>query len=163
MKILPNGYFSVTYTSEELSKGLRPTGVMPRNNTYLTKCNGAVGFEGVLKTLSTLSLSTVFNINEIIQDDFPFPQLFITDHHVIVCNRTSILEYNGSAMEEVLTGITTGGMWSLASSFDFVYLSNGVVAVIRNPENGEYAVDSDAPIASAIGNFNGQILVGINK
>jgi len=39
-------------------------------------------------------------------------------------------------------------------------MSNGNVAVLRNPESNVYAITTDQPKAMALCNFNGQILAG---
>lgn len=164
MKILPNGFFSFNYNAEQLSKGLRPFAEMPRNNKFLTRCDGAVGRNGVLKTLTSLSLHTAtVEHADIVWDDFPFPQLFVLEKLILLCNRQSILEYDGAAFVEKVSGITSGSKWNVASAWDFVYLSNGKVAIVRNPTNRAYGYSSNAPVNTAALNFNGQIIVGISS
>jgi len=159
MKVLANGYFAEEFSGESLSKGLRPSSRLGRNNKYMTVCKGAVGRDGVLSTVPTLNLNTVTNSVLVVKNDFPFPQIFTLEKHIVVCNRTSILELRNGALETVLS-VTTGGSWSLVSSINFIYLSNGVIAVTRDPANGTYAVSSTLPKSSAMCNFNGQIIVG---
>jgi len=159
MKIFPNGYFSHTIKSDELSKGLRPSSRLPRNNTFLTKCQGAIGQDGVLRAIDSLSVAWVLTDPLVVKNDFPFPQLFILDKHIIICNRTSILE----VVNNVITlkiNTTTGNTWSCESSFDHIYLSNGVVSVVRNAGSGNYALSTTLPKTSSICNFNGQVFVG---
>ena len=158
MRVLNNGYFSDTWTSEDLSKGLRSTDKSIRNQKVLTRCDGMVGIDGLLGTIPTITLSTLWSNDLIIKDDFPFPQIFALDKFMLICNRASILEYNGATLISKISA-TGGELWTVASAHDFIYLSNGVVSIIRDPATGNYSL-SDAPVCSAILNFNGQIICG---
>lgn len=164
MKILPNGFFSDDYSSKDLKHGLRPSARMPRNSKFLTECKGAVGQDGVLRTLDTLALTAALTGAGITTADFPFPQLFILERHVLVANRTSIYEWNGTtgALFLAIGSLTTGGKWTLASSHNFIYMSNGVVSVVRNAESQVWALNTTAP-KGTVCMFNGQILVGNPK
>lgn len=160
LRVLPNGYFSFFISTEFLSKGLRPTSQSIRNNSMLIECKGAVGMLGALGSIDELEVNTLLSSNEeIIKDDFPFPQVLVLDKHILVCNRESIYEIVGNTLELKIT--TTGGrLWSVASFQDFLYISNGVVAITRDPFTGIYSERSDLPKSSAICNFNGQVIVG---
>jgi len=159
MKTLPTGYFSFTYNTGDLSSGLRSSSKLPRNNKSLTVCNGAVGNEGTLCTLDTVTISSMVDGSTEL-DNFPFPQLFVTDRHIIVCNETSIQTLVGSILVVQLTGLPAGDMWSAVGVHDFIYLSNGVVSVVRDPITQTYSIDTTAPKSSALCNYNGQIIVG---
>jgi hypothetical protein len=165
MKILPNGYFSVEFSAEDLRRGLRQSAKAPRNSKLLTVCNGAVGKDGVLRTLDTLAIHTAISdaitVGLVPQDDFPFPQVFALEQLVILCNQTSILEYDGSGFNSKISGLTnTGAKWNISSAYGFVYLSNGQVSVTRSPETGVYSLNTTTPIARASCNYNGQFIVG---
>ena len=158
MNILENGAFSDEWDANTLASGLRASSKLYRNAKSLSQCDGCIGIDGLLSTVPTLSLSNLYNSSLVIKDDFPFPQIFTLEKYIIVCNRTTILELVGSTL--VLKATVIGGeLWSIASSHDFLYLSNGVVSLVRNPENGKYVI-TDAPICSALINFNGQIICG---
>ena len=158
MKTLNNGYFSDRWDTAQLAAGLRPTDKVPKGAKTLSICSGIIGIEGQLNTIPTLSISTLYSSPLVIKDDFPFPQIFTLEKFIIVCNRTSILELTGAGLVSKAT--TVGGeLWSIASSHDFLYLSNGMVSLVRNPQSGEYE-STDAPVCSAILNFNGQIICG---
>jgi len=159
MKTLPNGFFSLNYDTGDLAKGLRATDKLPRNNKFLTKCSGMVGKEGTLSKLASLTVSSIVTA-DVELDNFPFPQIFITDKHIIVCNETSILELVGATLVVQIDDLTPGNMWSLAGSHNFVYLSNGKVSVVRDPITQVYSVSATAPKSTSICNFNGQMLVG---
>jgi len=160
MKTLPNGYFSHEWRSEDLKRGLRSNQRNPRNNPYLTKCDGAVGQDGVLRTLDSMEISALLNDPLVVMNNFPFPQLFLTERHVLVCNETSILELRSGSLVAVIAGLGGGGKWNIASSHDWIYLSNGTVSVVRDPSTHVYSLSSVAPKVGAICNFNGQIITG---
>ena len=160
MIVLPNGYLSETFSSTDLVKGLRTTQHNPRNSRQLTKCQGAIGYKGVLKTLEVLEISSIMNDPNIIADDFPFPQLFVLDNHILICNRQSILELQDINFVVAISGLDAGGKWNVLSSHDFIYLTNGVVSILKDPGTKTYSISSTAPIASAVCNFNGQCIVG---
>ncbi|MCK4525976.1 hypothetical protein KAW18_01290 [candidate division WOR-3 bacterium] len=62
-------------------------------------------------------------------------------------------------MVEKLT-VTAGSTWTAVDFFDYVYMSNGAVAVIRNAGSKTYSITTDQPKAMAICNFQGQVLIG---
>jgi hypothetical protein len=154
MKILSNGYFSFELSADDLAKGLRPKSSNPRNNHYLTKSSGAVGKDGVLQTLATLTKIDP----EAYEFTFPYPQVFVFTNHIIVCDATRIFELVSSSLELKLT-VTTGSTWSAVDFFDYIYLSNETVSVIRSTY-GTYELTTDLPKTSAICNFNGQVIIG---
>lgn len=158
MKVLGNGYFSDEWSSKDLFSGLRNTSKAIRNQKVLARCDGCVGIDGLLSTLDTPVISTLYSSSLVTKDDFPFPQIFTLEKFIIVCNRTTVLELKDSTL--VLKATVTGGeLWTVGSSHDFLYLSNGIVSIVRNPNNGEYE-STDAPVCSAILNYNGQIICG---
>lgn len=147
--------FSVTIDTSKLSKGLRPSKRMPRNSGFLVECKGAVGKDGVLQTLDEL----IRIATAAITDAFPYPQIFVFTNLIIVCSSTKIYEWVGGSLVEKLI-VTAGSTWSAVDLYDFIYMSNGAVAVLRNPESDVYSITTDQPKAMAVCNFNGQILVG---
>lgn len=50
--------------------------------------------------------------------------------------------------------------WRAVSYNGFVYMSNGVVAIKRNPNSGLWEVANDLPVATGICDYNGQIVIG---
>lgn len=148
--------FSITIDTGKLSRGLRPSKRMPRNSGYLVECSGAVGRDGVLQALEELTrLDT-----SVITDAFPFPQIFVFTQMVIVCSSTKIYEYDAAgALVEKLT-VTGGSTWSAVDYSDFLYMSNGSVAVIRSAQTQEYSIVTNQPTAMAICDFNGQAIIG---
>ena len=158
MKVLEDGSFSDIWEAPILASGLRQSSKYSRNLKSLIRCDGCIGIDGLLSTIEELTLSSLYTSNLVIKNDFPFPQIFTFEKFIIVCNRTTILELVGASL--ILKATVTGGeLWTVGSSHDFLYLSNGVVSLVRNPLNGEYEI-TDAPVCSTILNYNGQIICG---
>lgn len=146
--------FDLTLESEDLMKGLRPSKRTPRNSGYLVTCDGAVGRDGVLQSLEELTrLATTA-----IDDGFPYPQIFVFTNIIIVCGETKIYEWVAGALSLKIT-VDAGDLWSAVDFYDYVYMSNSKVSVIRSGEDNVY-VESDLPLASGICNYNGQVMIG---
>jgi len=161
MEISSDGKFSMTIGSDILSKGLRSMNKRPRNSKYLIECIGAVGIDGVLQTLDELENIglTITGSESEISGSFPYPQIFVLTNLIIVCNSTTIYEKDGSTYDEKLV-VTAGSTWSLVDFYDYVYMSNGNVAVIRDAQSKVYSLTTDLPTTMAMCNFNGQVIVG---
>ena len=155
MDISRYGKFSFVINSEEISRGLRPSKRVPRNSGFLVECDGAVGRDNVLQTLTALARIDTTALGAI---TFPYPQVFVLTNVTLVCTPTKIYEYTGSALNLMAT-VTTGSLWRVADFYNYLYLSNGVVAVIRDMSL-KYSVSSILPKAQAICNYNGQVIVG---
>lgn len=155
MEVSRNGRFSHNITGKELSKGLRRTKRNPRNSGFLVTCNGSVGKDGVLQIIDELVKMDTAAITDV----FPFPQLFVFTNIIIVCGLTKIYEWISGALVLKLT-VAAGGMWSAVDFHNYVYMSNGRVAVVRSASDGTYAETTDLPSAVAMCNFNGQVLIG---
>jgi hypothetical protein len=158
MEVLRDGTFVYNLNSEELSRGLRPSKRSPRNNKFLVRCIGAVGIDKVLQVIDDLENDRIDTT--IITDAFPYPQIFVLTNMIIVCGATDIYEYESGALVSKLAGVTTGQLWSVVDYFNFVYMSNGVVSVLRDPMSGVYALTSAQPVAGAMCDFNGQVVIG---
>lgn len=159
MPILQTGTFSFIIPSDALAKGLRPSQHSPRNVKYLTQCEGAVGIDNVLQTLSNLELNRIVNAL-LIGVTFPYPQIFICTNTIVVFTSTSIYEYVSGTLSLELAGLTTGTLWSLVDFHDYLYASNGKQAVIRRASDKVWQVSATLPIAGAIADYNGQVFVG---
>lgn len=155
MEMQPRGRnFKLTLSSQEIGRGLRPSKRVPRNSGYLTTCKGAVGKDGVLQVLDSMNSLDLSDIT----DGFPYPQIFIFPLMIIVCGETQIYEWVAGALVLKIT-VSAGATWDAISFGDYVYISNGVVSIVRDPATREYAI-SDLPQASCICNFNGQVFIG---
>lgn len=153
MEVLRNGKFSLPISSERLSKGLRKTEKIVNNSYSLSTCSGVIGKEGKLSKLSDLIRS--FDIST----SFPYPQIFVETNIIIVCTQTQIYEVVEDNPELRLT-VAGGSTWSLVSSHDFIYMSNGIVSVIRDPNSHVFSESDDLPTAHCMCNYNGQIIIG---
>ena len=150
------GNFSVTIGSDKLSRGLRPSKRTPRNEAYLVTSKGAVGQDGVLQALESLTRLATTTIT----DSFPFPQIFVFTNVIIVCGLGKIYEWDGSTLTLKYTATTKSGPWTAVDFYDCIYISNGVEAVVRDAGSKVYAIDATLPAAYALCNFNGQVLAG---
>jgi len=146
--------FSKTINTSMLSRGIRPSRRMPRDSGYLVTCSGAVGKDGVLSVLDNITRIATTAIT----DTFPYPQIFVFTKCIIVCSSTKIYEWTGSALELKLT-VTAGSTWRAVDFHDFVYMSNGKVAVERSAADKTYSLSSQ-PVASGMCNYNGQVIIG---
>ncbi len=156
MQIDRQGNFSHTIDTPKLARGLRPSRRMPRNSEFLVTAEGMVGRDGVLQALDEITRMATSTIT----DGFPFPQLFVFTNMIIVCGLTKIYEWVNSALVLKYTASTAGSTWSAVDFYDYIYLSNGVEAVIRDAGSKAYAIDATQPHATAICNYNGQVLIG---
>jgi len=156
MYITKDGSFTFDIDTEDLSKGLRPSTHSPRNSKFLTECIGAIGYEGALQTIE--DISDLIVDTTLITDPFPYPQIFIGTTHIIVCGETDIYELVGNSLVFKLS-VTAGIRWSAIDFYNYIYMSNGKVSVTRDAQDGIYSL-SDLPVASAICDFNGQVMIG---
>jgi hypothetical protein len=158
MKITAEGRFSIDVTGEELSRGIRPSKRAARNLAYLTESAGAVGIDGVIQAIEDLNEDRVDT--SAITDSFPYPQIFTFTNLIIVCGESDIYELDSGSLTHMLGPVTAGGLWSAIDLFDFIYMSNGMVVVVRSAEDKTFSLSTDYPIASAICNYNGQVIIG---
>jgi hypothetical protein len=147
--------FQKTIDTTRLAKGLRPSKRMPRDSQFLTTCKGAVGRDGVLQTLDEITRLATATIT----DPFPYPNIFVMNRLIIVCGLTTIYEWVSGALVSKIV-VTGGETWRAIDGFDFVWLTNGVVSVTRDPSSFVYALSTDLPVGKAIVNYNGQVIVG---
>ena len=155
MQITRGGKFSFPIDADSLVRGLRPSKRMPRNSGYLIKSSGAVGKDGVLQVLDEIiRLAT-----DTITDGFPYPQIFVFVNMIIICGQTKIYEWVGGSLVLKLT-VAAGSTWTAVDFFDYVYMSNEKVAVIRGSEEKTYSETTDLPTCMSACNFNGQVIIG---
>jgi hypothetical protein len=143
------------YTSEQLQRGLRPVAELPRNSNFLVQCDGAIGYHGSLQGIAAL---TAIDTSAIV-DGHPYPQIFLLSNLILICGKTKLYEWVGSALVEKIT-VTAGNPWTVIESYDQLYLSNGVVAVERRAGDKVYALRADLPIAEALFSYGGRIIAG---
>jgi hypothetical protein len=158
METLRDGSFMLTIDAEALAKGLRPSAKTARNKEYLVECIGAVGLDNVLQVLEDLNLSRIDTA--VIVDGFPYPQIFVFTNMIIVCGETDIYEWIGGALVLRLGPVAAGTLWTAVDFKETIYMSNGKVAVLRNPLTGVFSITTALPIATAICDFNSQVFTG---
>ncbi len=150
-----DGSFALHIGSDKLSRGLRPSKRMPRNNEFLIECKGAVGRDGVLQVIDNLTRIDTSALSDAV---FPYPQIFVFTNMIIVCTDTKIYEWVNGSLSGVKLTVVAGNTWAAVDFHDYVYMSNGKVAVIRAID-GTYSVRTDIPTATSILNFNGQVII----
>ena len=153
-----DGTFRIHIRSGELSRGLRPSVRSPRNSKFLVQAVGAVGRDQVLHVIDDLNADRINT--SVITDSFPYPQIFVCAQTVVICGETAIYEWDGSSLTLMISGLASGEIWSLVDFNDYLYLTNGQVAVTKSATDGTYNVDTDVPTARALCNYNGQVLAG---
>jgi hypothetical protein len=158
MGVLRDGTFSFNIGPTDLSAGLRPSKRSPRNAKFLVSSVGAVGLDNVLQVLDDIENDRLDTSLSIL-DSFPYPQIFVFTNLILVCGETDIYEYDGS-LTKVIGPVASGELWSAIDLHNFIYLSNRTVSILRDPGDGTYSLTSDQPVAAAICNFNGQVIVG---
>jgi len=157
---MARGRFSITLDSTSrtgnLARGLRPSKKMPRNSGgFLVECAGCVGRDGVLSALDEFERLETTSIT----DAFPYPQLFLFTRVIIICSSTKIYEWVSSALVEKIE-VSAGSTWVALDFNDYIYLSNGNAAVVRDSGDKTYSETTDLPTAMAACNFNGQVILG---
>ena len=143
--------------NETLKSGLALT-YNVRNRPYLVQSLGAFPFEGVLQAVRQFSRIDTSSLGTL---SFPYPQLFVLQNVIIVCISTAIYEYSGGTLTLKIGSLTAGSTWQVLDYKTFLSFTNGKVAVTKNPQNGNYAVDSSLPVGNACCDYNGQALVSV--
>ena len=154
--IARGGKFTFTIDNKDLVKGLRKNKQNPRNNDALITCSGAMGYNGVLQSIDEL---TRLDTSSIV-DGFPFPQIFLFTNMTIVCGLLKIYEIVSGSLSLKYTATTPGTTWSAVDFYDYIYLSNGREAIIRDAFTGVYSLSATQPHATAMCNYNGQVVIG---
>lgn len=157
METLRNGEFMFTIDAESLAKGLRPSAKVARNKEYLVECVGAVGLDNVLQVLEDLETNRIDT--SVIVDGFPYPQIFVFTNMILVCGETNVYELVSGALELKIVA-PAGTLWTAADFKESIYMSNGKVAIIRDPLSGNFVASPTLPIATAICDFNNQVFTG---
>ena len=90
---------------------------------------------------------------------FPYPQIFVFTKVIIICTSTMIFEWVSGVPVHKLT-VSAGSTWCAVDFHDYIFLSNGNVAVERDSGDKTYSETTDLPTAMAVCDFNGQVLLG---
>lgn len=156
MELASKGAFSLTIEADKLKRGLRPSIRTPRNMGFLVSSIGAIGRDGVLQSLDSLErLDT-----SVITDAFPYPQIFVFTNLIIVCGSYNIYELVSGSLVLKYTASKVGTTWVAVDFFEYIYLSNGSEAVIRDASTKTYSISYTQPFCTAMCNYNGQVVIG---
>jgi hypothetical protein len=154
MEVSRGGKFSHTIGAKDLAQGLRKSKRAVRNSGTLITCQGAVGYDGVLQVIDEITrLAT-----DLITDGHPYPQIFVFHSMIIICGKTDIYEWVDGALVHKLT-VIAGEPWTAVAFYDYVYMSNNKVAVVRSAEDKTYSRTNDLPVNLAACNYNGQVII----
>lgn len=146
------------FYQEGLAKGLRASEHNPRNSGALIQADGVLVEAAELFNIEEL---TQFDISDIEDCSFPFPQCFRLRNWVLVCTPTKIYTYNGSSLSLVYSG-EEGSTWTVADFYNYLVMTNGKELVVLDPETGNWSkyLDCLIPNCLCLCDVNGQIFVG---
>jgi hypothetical protein len=144
--------FSITI-KEPLGRGLAPNS-NPRNRPYLVESIGAIPYEDALEALASFSAINTSSLTVV----WPYPQMFVFSNAIVVCNKQDIYEVVGGSLVHEVGPVTAGVPWIALGFKDYIYLTNGQVAVTKT--QGTYAIITTIPFGTAVCNYNGQVLIG---
>jgi hypothetical protein len=133
--------------------GLRPTKSMPKSSQFMSYLLNArpseVGLEPFIPTIKNLSYTFAW----------PFPQMFVTNKHVLVGDGTSLSEDGTAVVADV-----SSELWEVISYYDFVIAARDGKVFKRDPSTGVYTTystyQSTFPIFKTGCDFRGQTVVG---
>lgn len=156
MDILRNGKFTIELANKDILQGLRHAKTNDRNKPAMVSMSRLVAQDNMLKTLATPTrIDTA-----VITDAFPYPQLFILKKLILVCGSTKIYEYNGTSLTLKHTASAAGSTWAVIDYYDYLYMSNESVVVIRDAMTNAYSESTAYPLSSAGCDYNGQAIIG---
>jgi hypothetical protein len=142
-----------------LGKGLRGNERNARNSQALIVSNGLIPEDGALVSVPALEIISGI---ELLGEVFPFPQVHDGQAHVVVMGQTKIWEFVDDAFVLVLSGLTPGGIWTVADFYDYIVMTNGKVMIKRDPVTHTWGLISDVliPLGSCVCGVNGQLFIG---
>ena len=155
-EVLRNGKFSITLTSNVLTRGLRKRANNPRDSFFMSELEGLIGHDGVLTAQDVLSRIDT----SVITDPFPYPQIFILSNYVLVCDSTKIYDYSSGSLVLAYTASQAGSTWKAIDFIEYIVMTNNDITVIRTATTGAFTENTSLPEASAICNYNNQVLIG---
>ena len=137
-----------------LNKGLRPLEESPRNGMFMTAVENARVTEGGLAGADKLT-RTAFGLNET-------AQIFTAYTGVYVLTDDTLYSWSAPTLTQLLTGLATGGEWSMADFGSYVLFTNGSVNLIRDPITGTFASDAGVifPLAISLCAHRGRLILG---
>lgn len=153
MEVFRSGKFSLNLFNKELAQGLKKNSTQRVNDGSMEELVSFVGQEEILSSVPLLNaIDTSF-----ITTGFPYPQIFATTNYIILCDIDKIYEYSIDHFDLKLT-VTAGDTWKIIDFYNYLYLSNNEVSIVRDSLTQEYSI-SNLPITEAMCNFNGQVFI----
>ena len=162
----PTGLFAHPISNNDLLKGLAKEFNVARDNNFLLKSDGAVGYSGSLATVPDMSESRIdtSGINSI----WPFPQIERLTKTTFLFTQDSIFIYKSGVFTLLWSGDVVITRWAVADFLDFIIMSNGKYTLeyrlssnsIAPSEQFDYATNLGVPACRACLNYNSQLLVG---
>jgi hypothetical protein len=153
--------------AEGIGRGLAPANNL-LNNPFLVESIGAFPFEKIIQSLgrfTQIDVSTMGGIPGGAPLSFPYPQFFVFSDVFVLCTEDAIYEYDPYAspvptLTLMIDRLTPGVTWDCVDFKSFLYFTNGMTAVVKQPNTGDYVVDTTIGYGRCVCNFNGQILMG---
>ncbi len=164
MRIAKDGTFSISFSNEQLTAGLRKISANPKNSPFMVQLEGMIGRDGILQALTELDSD---ELTTAIADGFPFPQIFVLSNRILVCGQTQVYELTPGAPPTLALKVTVaaGNTWRLVDFVDYIFMSNGNAAVTRSASTGVYTDITGLgtlPTFTAICNYNEQVFLDIS-
>ena len=147
--------YTVTFDTG-LANGLRPNTRNARNNEYLMVLAGAIPYDGVLSSLPELPEPI-----QVLNAQWPFPQLFHLRRMTLVGTESALYEYKDGVLN-LLCNTVPGNTWSCADFGEYIVLTNGASLITRDPQTGIFSeyIDCTIPPCLCVCEVNSQLLVG---
>jgi len=147
--------YTVTY-DEGFANGLRPNPRNPRNSQFLVMLAGAIPYDKVLSSLDELPEPI-----QVLNAEWPFPQLFHLRRMTLVCTLDKIYEFKSGQLT-LLCNTVVGNTWSCADFGEYIILTNGSSLITRDPQTGVFSeyLDCSIPPCLCVCEVNSQLLVG---
>lgn len=139
-----------------LGAGLVPN-KNPKNRPGLDQAIGAVPFQKVLVSLWQYTAEDTASLGT---PSFPYPQMFVFPKVTVVCMPTEIFELMAGSLISKIDGLTAGDPWSAYEYAPYIYLTNRLVTVVKDPDSSLYRIDDTVPSGSAVLQWNGQVFIG---
>lgn len=145
--------FSEGRTSSPFANGLRPTEEELYEADFLSLATNAYLMES--GCFNAEKFTRTFNLDE-------DAQIFSAYKGIFVLTDDSLYSYDLAILTQLLTGLTVGGMWSMADFGDYLLFTNGEINLIRDPSTGIFATDDGTifPLAKSICAHRGRLILG---
>ncbi len=139
--------------SSPFVNGLRPKEELDHNKGFLSQADNVYLSED--GSFHAEKFTRTFALNE-------SAQVFPTYVGIFVLTSTTLYLWNGATLTSLLSGLTAGGLWSVADFGEYVLFTNGSVNLIRDPTTGVFATDAGVvfPLAKCMCAHRGRLILG---